>query len=54
MNDSRTDNGSTIITINAERAWNRKIRQMIVTTIACWINVFVSVSTAPMINSDRS
>ena len=40
MNDIRTESGSTIITISADRAWNRKTRQMIVTMIACWISVF--------------
>ena len=54
MNDIRTDSGSTIITTSADRAWNRKTRQMIVTTTACCINVLVSVETEPTISSDRS
>ena len=54
MNDNSTDSGSTIITTSAERAWNRNTRQMIVTMIACWISVFVSVSIDPRISSDRS
>ena len=54
MNDIRTDSGSTIITTSADRAWNRKTRQMIVTMIACWISVFFNVSTDPRISSDRS
>ena len=35
MNDSNTESGSTIMTMSADRAWNRKTRQMIVTMIAC-------------------
>ena len=54
MNDSSTESGSTIITTSADRAWNRKTRQMIVTMTACWISVFFSVSTEPRISSDRS
>ena len=54
MNDSSTASGSTIITTSADRAWNRKTRQMIVTMMACWISVFVNVSTDPRMSSDRS
>ena len=54
MNDSSTESGSTIITMSADRAWNRNTRQMIVTMIACWISVFVNVLTDPRISSDRS
>ncbi|MEQ1760634.1 MAG: hypothetical protein ABL986_20175 [Vicinamibacterales bacterium] len=46
--------GSTIITISADRAWNRNTRQMTVTTTACWISVFFRVLTEPRISSDRS
>ena len=35
MNDSNTESGSTIMTMSADRAWNRNTRQMIVTMIAC-------------------
>ena len=47
MNDNSTDSGSTTITTSAERAWNRKTRQMIVTMTACWISVFFRVSIEP-------
>ena len=54
MNDSNTESGSTIMTMSADRAWNRNTRQMIVTMIACWMSVSVKVSTDPRISSDRS
>ena len=41
MNDISTESGSTIITTSADRAWNRKTRQMIVTMMACWTSVSV-------------
>jgi hypothetical protein len=54
MNDSSTDSGSTIMITTADRAWNRKTRQMTVTMTACCIRVSVSVSMAPRIRPDRS
>ena len=54
MNDISTDIGRTIITTRADRAWNRKTRQMIVTMTACCTSVFVSVLTDPTMSSDRS